>query len=172
MLAAATDPLGCDDEFYGGRVAKIFDEEDVLLVAGSDAGIFTNIPGLSLAKELELLVQAGISPFNALRSATLNPALVLNEPNRGCVTAGCVADLVLYAWDILSDIACLRRPHGVLRLGAVPQGDDLKRLLADAATPDIERTQANLLSRLKAQGTSFEPQGEETALAGSPPAAK
>lgn len=67
----------------------------MLLVAGSDAGIFTNIPGLSLAEELELLVQAGMSPFNALRSATFNPALVLNEPDRGCLTVGCGADLGL-----------------------------------------------------------------------------
>ena len=55
--------------------------------------------------------------------------------------------------------------------GAVLQRDDLERLLADATTPNIERTQFNLLSGLEAQGSSFNLQGEEAALARLPPAA-
>ncbi|HBO11970.1 MAG TPA: hypothetical protein DD491_04210, partial [Halieaceae bacterium] len=49
------------DRFYRD-VAGIFDAEGVILVAGSDAGIFSNSPGISLIDEIRLLVAAGLPP--------------------------------------------------------------------------------------------------------------
>ncbi len=154
-LAAPAEPVGRDDAFYA-RVAKIFDEEGVLLVGGSDAGIFTNIPGLSLIDELELLVKAGISPYRALRTATFNTAQVLQEPDRGCLQEGCVADLALYACDPLAEIRCLQRPSGVIRAGRLFNRTALDALLEAAGKADVERTRTNLFSGLEAQGTSLE----------------
>lgn len=147
--------VGRDDAFYR-RVTRIFDEEGVLLVAGSDAGIFTNIPGLSLIEELELLVEAGLTPYRALQTATYNPSLVLNEPDRGCLFEGCVADLVLYDCDPLDEISCVSQPHKLILKDKSLDRDDLEQILAAAGVPNIERTQANVMSGLQAQGAPID----------------
>jgi hypothetical protein len=154
-LQTPPGPVGRDDAFYG-QVTRIFDEEGVLLVAGSDAGIFTNIPGLSLIEELELLIKAGLTPYRALQTATYNPSVVLNEPDRGCLSEGCVADLLLYDCDPLNEIACLRQPHAVISKGKSFDRDDLERLLAAAGKSNIERTQTNVMSGLQVQGTPID----------------
>ncbi len=154
-LQTPPEPVGRDDAFYA-RVAKIFDEEGVLLVAGSDAGIFTNIPGLSLIDELELLVDAGLSPYRALQTATFNSSRVLDESDRGCLKEGCVADLVLYACNPLTEIRCLQRPSAVIRGGRHFDRAALDGLLETAGNTNIERTETNLFSGLEAQGTSLE----------------
>src|SRR5690606_21431034 len=59
------------DNFYL-RSTKIFQEEGVTLLAGTDAGIFTNLPGLSLIEELKLMIKAGLTPFQVLQIATIN----------------------------------------------------------------------------------------------------
>ena len=48
----------------------------VLLLAATDVGVPLQVPGISLHVELERLVEAGLSPLGALRTATLNPARV------------------------------------------------------------------------------------------------
>ena len=50
-----------------------------MLLAGTDVGIPALIPGISLHEELELLVEAGLTPLGALRTATINPARVLGH---------------------------------------------------------------------------------------------
>ncbi|MEQ9462445.1 MAG: amidohydrolase family protein, partial [Haliea sp.] len=154
-LHTPPEPVGRDDAFYAS-VAKIFDEEGVLLVGGSDAGIFTNIPGRSLIDELELLVAAGLSPYRALQTATFNSSRVLDEPDRGCLTEGCVADVALYACDPLADIRCLQRPSSVILEGRHFDRAALDALLESAATTNVSRTETNLFSGLGAQGTSLE----------------
>jgi imidazolonepropionase-like amidohydrolase len=140
------------DRFYG-EVARLFDEAGVLLVAGSDAGIFANSPGDSLVDELTRLVAAGISPYRALRSATHNAAMALAEDDRGCVVEGCLADLVLYPCNPLEDLACLRRPQAVIRNGRLFDSAALEALRARAARHDVERTLRNLRQGLRAQGS-------------------
>ena len=145
-------PVAEDDAFYG-RVARIFADEGVLMVAGTDAGIFTNIPGLSLAQELELLVKAGLTPFEALQTATYNPSVVLGTVGQdGCVEEGCAADFALYACDPLTDIACTETPAAVVRAGAWLDAADLASLRETARHPDIARTQENVIGGLAAYG--------------------
>lgn len=149
-------PVAEDDAFYG-RVAKIFSEEGVLMVAGTDAGIFTNIPGLSLAEEMGLLVRAGLSPFEALKTATYNPSVVFGTAGQdGCVEAGCAADLVLYACDPLAEIACVAEPEAVVRDGKWLSHEALLAMREAAAQADVARTQENLFSGLAAQGVDVE----------------
>jgi len=146
-------PLRKDDAFQA-RLTKIFAEEGVTLVAGSDAGIFINAPGQSLGDELGLLVDAGLSPYEALRAATWNAALALGESETaGCVQSGCAADLVVYACDPLADIDCVRSPSGVVRDGRWFSQRRLLELREAARLHDTERTQANLFEGLAAQGT-------------------
>ena len=76
--------------------------------------LFT-VPGFSLHDELALLVQAGLTPMEALQAATLNPARFLGrEHDFGTVAAGKIADLVLLDANPLEDISNTRKIAAVV----------------------------------------------------------
>ena len=81
-------------------------ERGVIFLAGSDfAGMPYVYPGLSLHEELLLLKKAGLSDFEALQSATINPALFLGIDNHyGSVNPGKYADLVMLEDNPLENI--------------------------------------------------------------------
>jgi hypothetical protein len=92
----------------------------VRLLAGTDAPLPYLIPGLSLHDELVLLVRAGLTPMEALRTATYNPAAYLGAlDSLGTIRPGRLADLVLLEADPLSDIRNTRRIHTVIANGRV-----------------------------------------------------
>ena len=137
---------------------RMMHEAGVLLVTGSDAGIFANIPGESLFDEMDLLVGAGIDPYEVIRMATVNPAKVLGESgSSGCLQAGCSADVVLYACDPIPDVSCLRTPSAVIRSGKWLDRAALDALEASASEHDPERTIRNLAEGMAAQGTPIDP---------------
>jgi imidazolonepropionase-like amidohydrolase len=85
----------------------------ITVLAGTDANTEPLVParppyGESLHDELELLVAAGLSPAEALRSATTAPARVFGLTDRGSVTPGLRADLVLVEGDPTQDITATR----------------------------------------------------------------
>lgn len=94
--------------------ARRLHEAGVPLVAGSDAGIFVNVPGVSLHDELELLVQAGIPAPEVLRAATATAGPAIGRPDLGQVAPGFRANLLLVDGDPLADVTVLRRPAGVV----------------------------------------------------------
>ena len=150
--SAPAGPTAERDAFHL-RMTRWLHEAGVTLVAGSDAGIFTNVPGLSLVEELELMVEAGLSPFEALKAATDAPARVLErEGLDGCAREGCAADLVLYACDPLADISCLHAPEALIRAGEWLNAEDLMALRESARHHNLERTQENVIGGLAAQG--------------------
>ncbi|QIQ86774.1 amidohydrolase family protein [Erythrobacter sp.] len=139
-------------EFYKA-MTRMLHEEGVLMVAGSDAGIFTNIPGVSLHDELRLLVEAGIAPADALRMATLNAARVLGEEGEwGSVAEGQRADLLLLGGDPRADLAVLAEPEAVIVAGRFLDRAALAEMGRSSAEHDVARTQANLVEALEAQG--------------------
>src|SRR5262249_27449919 len=82
----------------------------VELLAGSDLPNPYCFPGFSLHDELELLVEAGLSPMAALQTATRNPAKYLDQlKDFGTVEQGKIADLVLLEADPLQDIKNTRK---------------------------------------------------------------
>jgi imidazolonepropionase-like amidohydrolase len=92
----------------------------VKLLAGTDTPQPFVYPGFSLHEELELLVRSGLTPLEALRSATYNPAEFLDAlDSLGTVTRGKVADLVLLDADPLTDIRNTRRISLVIANGRV-----------------------------------------------------
>ena len=106
------------------RAVKALQEAGVPIVAGSDQGI----PGCTLVRELELYVDAGLTPFEALRTATVTPARVAGLLDRaGTIEPGKSADLTVVAGDPLADISALRRVHLVVRAGRVLRPEDLRK---------------------------------------------
>ena len=88
------------------------------LLLGSDSPQIFNVPGFALHRELEFIVAAGISPYEALKSGTANPASYFGQDAEyGRVQEGLVADLVLLDANPLVDIGNSRRIHGVMLRG-------------------------------------------------------
>lgn len=88
------------------------------LLLGSDAPQIFNVPGFSIHHELRYLVEAGLSPYEALRSGTVNAASWFGtESESGTVEVGKRADLVVLDDNPLADIRNSRRVHGVMLRG-------------------------------------------------------
>ena len=116
--------------------ARLLKQSEVLLLAGTDVGIPAVIPGISLHEELVLLVQAGLTPLEALRTATLNPARVLGRTDSlGSIDVGKLADLVLLDANPLADIANTQRIRAVVADGRLYRRSDLNRLLEKSNQP-------------------------------------
>jgi imidazolonepropionase-like amidohydrolase len=87
------------------QAVGILHRAGVRMLAGTDVGNPYCFPGSGLHDELALLVQAGLSPHEALSAATRNPAEYLGlQDERGTIAEGKVADLVLLEADPLADI--------------------------------------------------------------------
>lgn len=101
----------------------------VHLMAGTDATNPMQIPGLSLHRELELLVQSGFTPYEALVTATRNPQIFLGHlQTAGSVLPGKVADLVLLDGNPLQSISNTRRIRGVMVRGLWLDHGQLERM--------------------------------------------
>jgi imidazolonepropionase-like amidohydrolase len=100
-------------------------EAGVPLLAGSDAGNPGTAHGPSLHHELALLVEAGLTPAEALRSATGLPAREFGLEGRGCLKPGCRADLVVVDGNPLEDIRHTARIAAVWKNG-FPPGDSVE----------------------------------------------
>ena len=103
----------------------------VKFMAGTDVGSYL-YPGFSLHDELGLLVQAGFTSMEALRTATYNPAAFLGElDSQGTVQCGKVANLVLLYSNPLENIANTKRIAAVVLNGHYLSRGKLDGLLAD-----------------------------------------
>jgi hypothetical protein len=103
------------------------------LMTGSDAPGKNALAGFSLHDELAFFVQGGLSPMEALRSATYEPARYLNAlDSLGTIAPGKIADLLLLDADPLKDIINTRRIAAVVWNGRVMDAADRKRVLEDA----------------------------------------
>lgn len=100
------------------RMVRALRDAGAGLLAGTDSGIGLTEPGASLHDELAELVEAGLSPYEALRAATIDAAAFLDETGAfGRVAPGLRADLVLLEANPLDDIAATRRIAGVVMRG-------------------------------------------------------
>ncbi len=121
-----TNPMGILRAFTSGKdvfpvalqIVRMFHEGGVRLTVGTDVGMPWITPGVSLHRELELLVQAGIDETDVIVMATRNGAEGLSlEDQLGTVEAGKLADLVVLTADPLSDIRNTRLLAAVYKAG-------------------------------------------------------
>jgi len=109
---------------------KGLNQAGVPLLAGTDLGHPYVFPG-EATKELELFVEAGLTPAEALRTATVNPARYLgNERELGTVELGKFADLDLLDGDPLQDIHNVTRVRAVVLNGRYLDREKLDELLS------------------------------------------
>jgi hypothetical protein len=104
----------------------------VTLLAGTQSSYDDAVgtSGLILHDELALFVQAGLSPFEALKTATVNPAKFMRrEKDLGTIETGKIADLVLLEANPLTDISNTRRISAVIMGGRLLTRKDLDAIL-------------------------------------------
>jgi len=105
----------------------------VRLLAGTDTPNPYCVPGFALHEELALLVDAGLTPAEAIRAATWNPAEFLGVTRDfGSVEPGKVADFVVLDANPLNAIANTSRVHAVVRRGHVIDSAALRSMLEAA----------------------------------------
>ncbi|HEX4451619.1 MAG TPA: amidohydrolase family protein [Kofleriaceae bacterium] len=111
------------------RMAK----DHVKMVAGTDAA-GPRLPGFSLHAELVDFVRAGMTPLQALQTATLDPAVAFGRTaDLGSVATGKLADLVLLDANPLQSIESTQRIAAVVQDGKLYRKQDLDGLFARAA---------------------------------------
>jgi hypothetical protein len=116
------------------KLTKAFDSAGVKLLVGTDGLNVGVVPGFSAHDELQELVDAGLSPYHALRAGTANASAFLgSSPCIGQVRAGCVADLLLLDANPQSSIGNTRRIAGVMVRGRWLSRQKLDRLLESLA---------------------------------------
>jgi imidazolonepropionase-like amidohydrolase len=108
----------------------------VPILAGTDSGNLGTWYGVSLHREMELLVKAGLTPTQALAAATANPAQAFHLADRGRIAKGLKADLVLVDGDPTTNIAATRNIVEIWKNGqsANHLRDERRAVLAKAAT--------------------------------------
>lgn len=99
------------------RLIRELHEAGATILAGADSPQILSVPGDAIHHELAIYVDAGLTPAEALATATSNVADYLGEKNRGCLDPGCVADVVLLEANPLDDIDNTRSIQGVMRAG-------------------------------------------------------
>ena len=106
-------------------IMKALHDAGVPIVAGTDGGV----PGFSVLREIELSVAAGLTPLEAIQTATIVPARVMKlDREVGTIEKGKVADLLVLDGDPLADIGNIRRATWVARAGRLYETRALWRL--------------------------------------------
>jgi imidazolonepropionase-like amidohydrolase len=105
-------------------IVGVLHRAGIPIVAGTDQ----TVPGHSLHRELELYVQAGFTPMEAIQAATLVPARVMGvEKEVGTIEAGKRADLIVVDGDPLADIRNTRNVELTITGGKMYNSADLWR---------------------------------------------
>ena len=113
------------------RLVALAKQAKTEILAGTDTGDSYVMPGATLHEELRQLVEAGLTPREALEAATLAPARFFeSEKEMGSIEKGKLADLVLLDANPLDDIRNTRRIQGVFSHGRYYARKDLDALLS------------------------------------------
>jgi len=137
---------------YPARIREMFlsttsilHENGVRFILGTDSDNPYLVPGFSLLDELDYLVEAGFTPYEALETGTRNPAEALGKLDEfGTIEVGKRADLILLDANPLEDVRNIRQRAGVMLRGRWLSEAELQRMLAEM----VESYQIRWLDRL------------------------
>jgi hypothetical protein len=131
---ATPEEIAQQREFLRARLRIVHEmyEAGVGILAGTDCGNPYCFPGFGIHDELQLLVEAGLTPSQALQVATRDAARFLHlDRTMGTVTPGKVADLVILDADPLSDIRNTQKIDAVVTKGRFISREQRVQMLAD-----------------------------------------
>jgi tetratricopeptide (TPR) repeat protein len=111
------------------QLVKALHDGGVPILAGTDVA-WLGVPGYSLVEEIENFQDLGFSPYDALRTATADPARLLRRENEfGTIAVGKRADLVVTQKNPIDDVRALERLAGVVARGRwIPEAEAARRL--------------------------------------------
>jgi len=134
--------LRASEDYNADKAHRFLDIRDSLLLAihkaggglmlGADAPQIFNPPGFSAHRELSLLVEAGLTPYEALKTGTVNVARYLNETgSAGIIAVGARADLLFLDVNPLETIPFQNHIEGVVSAGVYYDREQLNLLLQE-----------------------------------------
>lgn len=133
----SAESLAFEQRFFNKQleIVGMMQHAGVGVLAGTDTSNPYCFPGFGLHDELEFLVQAGLTPMEALQAATRNPARFMGrEHELGTIEKGKLADLVLLGANPLDDISNTRRINAVVYRGKLYSRPALDEMLRKAET--------------------------------------
>ena len=131
-LLASEEPVDTTFAEWSLRRTGELHAAGVPIAAGTDTPIGWSIPGYSLHTELEQYVQVGMTPLEALHSATVAPAKYFGlEDEMGQLQVGFIADAVLLTGNPLENIIDTRRVQAVINRGALLTRAQLDSLITE-----------------------------------------
>jgi len=131
-LLASEEPVDTTFAEWSLRRTGELHAAGVPIAAGTDTPIGWSIPGYSLHTELEQYVQVGMTPLEALHSATVAPAEYFGlEDEMGQLQVGFIADAVLLTGNPLENIIDTRRVQAVINRGTLLTRAQLDGLITD-----------------------------------------
>lgn len=142
-------------------VTMAIQQEGGTVIAGTDTPLEFTIPGHSLLREMDHLVEAGLTPAEALRAATRAPADLVGRSDLGRVEVGAAADLIVVDSDPTESLDVLHRPRAIVLRGRwIPHNDlddAVTRLAAAYAQDEVtraarERVRQEVLSIARDEG--------------------
>jgi hypothetical protein len=138
---------------YQQKLVRAWADARVPLALGTDASprMPFVVPGFSALDELDELGDAGLTPAQILRAATVDAAALAGRSDRGVIAAGRRADLIVLDANPLSDIRHVRRRHGVMVKGRWMSEDWLQKELARRAALTTARAPERQNLRLEAR---------------------
>lgn len=114
---------------YYHHIMKTFHEKGGLILAGTDSGIDGLLPGIDLQIELDCLAESGLSPYEVLKTATVNPAAFYRGDARlGQVIEGSPAELLILHENPLEHVAAVRSIAGLMQGERYYTRDELEGL--------------------------------------------
>jgi hypothetical protein len=114
------------------HTTRVVHEGGARFILGTDSDNPYLVPGFSLLDELDYLVQAGFTPYEAIETGTRNAAEALGRLEEfGTIAPGQRADLILLEGNPLDDVSNVRQRAGVLVRGRWFAETELQGMLAD-----------------------------------------
>ena len=118
------------------RVLTALHEGGARIMLGTDSPQVFSVPGFSIHREMERMVEAGMSPYQVIASGTRAVGEYFNnEDDFGTISVGARADLILVEANPLEDVANVVQRRGVMVRGQwIPEADIQRRLESIAAS--------------------------------------